>query len=37
MEWKVGGGFEILEESLRGGEMDGERAGILSAKCNDCE
>jgi len=34
---KVGCGFEILEDSFGGGEMAGERAGIESAKCSDCE
>jgi len=37
MESKVGGGFEILEHSFGGGEMAGERTGIDSAKCGDCE
>jgi hypothetical protein len=37
MESKVGGGFEILENSLGGGEMDGERTGIVLAKCSNCE
>ena len=37
MESKVGGGFEILENSFGGGEMAGERTGIVSAKCSDCE
>jgi hypothetical protein len=31
MESKVGGGFEILENSFGGGEMAGERTGIVSA------
>jgi len=34
---KVGCGFEILEDSLGGGEMAGERTGIVSAKRSDCE
>jgi hypothetical protein len=34
---KVGCGFEILEDSFGGGEMSGERAGIVLAKCSDCE
>jgi len=34
---KVGCGFEILEDSFGGGEMAGERAGTVSAKCSDCE
>jgi len=34
---KVGCGFEILEDSSGGGEMAGERAAIVSAKCSDCE
>ena len=34
---KVGCGLEILKDSFGGGEMAGERAGIVSAKCNDCE
>jgi len=37
MESKVGGGFETLENSFGGGEMAGERMGIVSAKCSDCE
>jgi hypothetical protein len=37
MESKVSCGFEILENSFGGGEMAGERTGILSAKCSDCE
>ena len=37
MESKVGGGFEILENSFRGGEMAGESTGIVSAKCSDRE
>jgi hypothetical protein len=34
---KVGCGCEMLKDSFGGGEMAGERAGILSAKCSDCE
>jgi len=34
---KVGCGFEILENSSGGGEMAGERAGIVSAKCSNCK
>jgi len=34
---KVGCGFEILEDSSGGGEMAGERAGNVSAKCSDWE
>jgi len=34
---KVGGGFEILENSFGDGEMAHERAGIVSAKYSDCE
>jgi len=34
---KVGCGFEILEDSFGGGEMAGEWAGIVLAKCSDCE
>jgi len=37
MESNVGGGFEILDNSFGGGEMVGERMGIVSAKCSDCE
>jgi hypothetical protein len=37
MESKVGGGFEILQNTFGGGEMAGERTGIVSAKCSDCE
>jgi len=37
MESKVGGGFEILENCFGGGEMDGERTRIVSAKCSDCD
>jgi hypothetical protein len=37
MQSKVGGGFEILENSFGGGEMAGERSGIVSAKSCDCE
>jgi len=37
MESKVGGGFEILENSFGGGEMAGERTGIELAECSDCE
>jgi len=37
MQSKVYCGFEILENSFSGGEMAGDRAGILSAKCSDCE
>jgi hypothetical protein len=37
MQSKVGGGFEILENSFGGGEMAGERTGIVSAKCSDCK
>jgi len=37
MESKVSSGFEILENSFGGGEMAGERTGIVSAKCSDCE
>jgi hypothetical protein len=33
----VGCGFEILEDSLGGGEMAGERAGFVSAKGSNCE
>jgi hypothetical protein len=34
---KVGCGFEILKDSFGGGEMAGEREGIESAKCSNCE
>jgi len=34
---KVGCGFEILEDSVGGGEMAGKRAGNVSARCPDCE
>jgi hypothetical protein len=34
---KVGCGFEILEDSFGGGEMAGEKAGIVSAKCSVCK
>jgi hypothetical protein len=34
---KVGCGFEILQDSFGSGEMAGEKAGIVSAKCSDCE
>ena len=34
---KVGCGFEILEDSFGGGEMAGERAGIVSGKCSNCK
>jgi hypothetical protein len=34
---KVGCGFEILKDSFGGGEMAGEREGIVSAKCSNCE
>jgi len=34
---KVCCGLEILEESGGGSEMAGERAGIVSAKCGDCQ
>ena len=34
---KVGCGSGILEDSFGGGEMAGERVGIVSAKCSDCE
>jgi hypothetical protein len=34
---KVGFGFEILENNFGGSEMAGERAGIVSAMCRDCE
>ena len=37
MKSTVGGGFEIWEYSFGGGEMAGERTGIVSAKCSDCE
>ena len=37
MESKVGCAFEILENSCGGCEMVGERTGIVSAKCSDCE
>jgi len=33
---KVGGGFEILENSFGGGEMAREMTGIVSAKCSHC-
>jgi len=32
MQSKLGGGFEILENSFGGSEMPGERTGIVSAK-----
>jgi len=34
---KVGCGFEIYGESVGGGEMAGAKAGIVSAKCSDCQ
>jgi len=37
MQSKVGCAFEILEDSFGGGEMAGERVGIVSAKCSHCE
>jgi len=37
MQSKVGCGFVILEDSFGGGVMAGESAGIVSAKCSDCE
>jgi len=37
MESKVSVGFEILENSFGGGEMAGDRPGIVSAKCSNCE
>jgi len=37
MESKVSSGFETLENSFGGGEMAGERMGIVLAKCSDCE
>ena len=37
MESKVGGGLEILKNSFGLGEMAGERTGIESAKCSDCD
>ena len=37
MQSKVGGGFEILENSFGSSEMAGERLGIVSAKSCDCE
>jgi hypothetical protein len=36
-ESKVSSGFDILETSFGGGEMAGERTGMVSAKCSDCE
>jgi hypothetical protein len=37
MESKVGGGFETVEYSISGGVMAGERTGIESGMCSDCE
>jgi hypothetical protein len=34
---KVACGFGILEDCFGGGGMAGERAGIVSAKCSDCD
>jgi hypothetical protein len=36
MQSNVGGGYEILENSIGGGEMASERTGIISAQCSDC-
>jgi len=37
MQLNVGSGFEILENSFGGGEMAGEMAGIVEAKCSSCK
>ena len=37
MQSKVSSGFEILENSFGGGEMAGERMGILLVKCSNCK
>jgi len=34
---KVACGRGILEDTFGGGELAGEREGIVSAKCSDCE
>jgi hypothetical protein len=37
MQSKVGGGFEVLENTFGGGEMAGERTGIVLAKGINCK